>query len=258
MDPGEYKRLYYGLNRPEDIDRFREEGYDRRLLETLYNQKVNRNVKKKYHLVKKNAPKMLRMWKKGKSICDIADEFGFPPILTAMLIFQEDGTGKKIFWEYVRDPSLLDSEVTADELREASARDLVYSLEGNEKSKERGKWGEGLLWEWLDSQGVDYMTEEDERREDGSQGSKTPDCLLAEPMNFCGKKIFWIESKASFGDAAEFKINSNKQLIPYTELFGPGVVVYWTGYLDGLACPEGVTLEDIGILEKKLTKWKDE
>ena len=116
MDPGEYKRLYYGLNRPEDIDRFREEGYDRRLLETLYNQKVNRNVKKKYHLVKKNAPKMLRMWKKGKSICEIADEFGFPPILTAMLIFQEDGTGKKIFWEYVRDPSLLDSEVTADEL----------------------------------------------------------------------------------------------------------------------------------------------
>ena len=77
-------------------------------------------------------------------------------------------------------------------------------------------------------------------------------------MNFCGQKIFWIESKASFGDAAEFKINSNKQLIPYTELFGPGVVVYWTGYLDGLACPEGVTLEDIGILEKKLTKWKDE
>ena len=104
MDPGEYKRLYYGLNRPEDIDRFREEGYDRRLLETLYNQKVNRNVKKKYHLVKKNAPKMLRMWKKGKSICEIADEFGFPPILTAMLISQEDGNGRKRSWRTVRDP----------------------------------------------------------------------------------------------------------------------------------------------------------
>jgi hypothetical protein len=83
-------------------------------------------------------------------------------------------------------------------------------------------------------------------------------CFPEEPMMYKGHKIFWIESKASFGDAAEFKINSNKQLIPYTELFGPGVVVYWTGYLDGLACPEGVTLEDIGILEKKLSKWKDE
>ena len=52
MDPGEYKRLYYGLNRPEDIDRFREEGYDRRLLETLYNQKVNHLATGQYTLMR--------------------------------------------------------------------------------------------------------------------------------------------------------------------------------------------------------------
>ncbi|MCQ2084644.1 MAG: C15orf41 family protein [archaeon] len=258
MEYGEYQRLYKGLNTPEDLQAFLDEGYDKNLLETLYNQKVNRTVKKKYHIVKKNSARILRMWKRGKSICEIADEYGFPPILTAMMIFQEDGCGKKIFWEYVRDPSLLDSEETAAELREASERDLVYSIEGNERSKERGQWGEGLLWKWLDDQGVTYKTEADERQEDGQQGSKTPDCLLDEPMDFCGKKIYWIESKASFGDATEFKFNSTKQLIPYTELFGPGVVVYWTGHLDGLECPKNIILEDIGILEKSLKKWNKE
>lgn len=260
MEDGEYQRLIEGLNTPEDVQRFLNEGYDRRLLETLYTQKVNRGVKRKYHFVKKNSAKMLRMWKRGDSICKIADKFGFPPILTAMMIFQENGTSKKIFWEYVRDPSLLDSEETADELREASERDLVYSLEGNEKSRERGQWGENLLWTWLDGQNVDYKTEADEREEDGQQGSKTPDCLLSKPMDFEGKKIYWIESKASFGDSTEFKFNLTKQLQPYTELFGPGVVVYWTGHLDSLKneCPEGVYLEDIGILEKTIRPWNEE
>ena len=258
MDVNEYQRLYKGLQTPEDIDRFLAEGYDRNLLETLYNQKVNRIVKKRYHIVKKNSARILRQWQKGMSICQLAENYEFPPILMAMMIFEEDGCKRKNFWEYVRDPSLLDSEVTAEELREASRRDLVYSVEGNERSRQRGQWGEGLLWEWLDSQNVKYKTEADERQEDGQQGSKTPDCLLDQPMDFCGKKIFWIESKASFGDAPEFKFTSTKQLIPYTELFGPGVVVYWTGHLDGLECPPGVTLEDIGILKKSLKPWNGE
>lgn len=252
MDFKEYKKLYEGLVFPEDIDRFMAEGYDERLLETLYTQKVSRNVKKRFHLVKSNSKNMLRDWKKGHTFLEIANNYKFPPILIMMIIFQEDGVSKKRFWEIIRDPDLLECKEAAEEVREAVKMDLVYSPEANERQKERGQWGESLLQGWLNDQGIEYMTENDIRDVEGS--TKTPDCLLKEPMMYEGHKIFWVESKASFGDNVEFRFNSRKQLEPYTQLFGPGIVVYWTGCLNDMECPSNVYLEDMNILDKKLEK----
>lgn len=248
MDYTEYKKIYNGLKTAADVNRLEAEGYDRRMLESLLTQKVSRDVKKRFHVVKKNAKYMLRDWKKGKTIMQIADRQRFPPILTAMMIFQEDGATKKQFWEFVRNPELLESEETARELREATENDLIYSPYGTAKQKERGEWGESLLEGWLDGQGISYRTENDLR----GKFEKTPDSLLDEPMLYEGKKIFWIESKASFGDNVEFRYNSRKQLIPYTKIFGPGVVVYWVGCLNDLELPDGIYVDDISILDKKL------
>lgn len=248
MDYTEYKKIYNGLKTAADVNRLEAEGYDRRMLESLLTQKVSRDVKKRFHVVKKNAKYMLRDWKKGKTIIQIADRQRFPPILTAMMIFQEDGATKKQFWEFVRNPELLESEETARELREATENDLIYSPYGTAKQKERGVWGESLLEGWLDGQGISYRTENDLR----GKFEKTPDSLLDEPMLYEGKKIFWIESKASFGDNVEFRYNSRKQLIPYTKIFGPGVVVYWVGCLNDLELPDGIYVDDISILDKKL------
>lgn len=258
MKTEDYEHIVSSMRTADDVERLVSEGYDRRMLTTMYRQTVNRKVKKRYHVVRKKSAQMLRDWSNGESFCSIAERMDFPPMLTAMMIFQEHGIPKKTFWEYVRDPSKLDSEEAAEELREATAKDLVYSPQATQDSAELGKWGEGLLWNWLDGQDVDYMTEADERLQKEYSGQKTPDCLLAEPMEFEGRKIYWVESKASFGDAVEFRYNCRNQLVPYTEIFGPGVVVYWTGHLDGLECPEGVILEDIGILGKKLGKWEGE
>lgn len=252
MEYSEYKKLYDSLVYPEDVERRISEGYDTRLIETLYTQKVSREVKKRYHVVKGNSKRMLKDWNSGKSFMEIAKYYKFPPILIMMMIFQENGTQKKQFWEFIRDPDLLESPVAAKEVREATAMDFVYSPAANDKQRERGQWGEALLQGWLDRQGVEYMTENDIR--DTENSGKTPDCLLREPMLFKGHKICWIESKASFGDSVEFRFNSRKQLCPYTELFGPGVVVYWTGYVNGLECPPDVFLEDISILNESLKK----
>ncbi len=253
MQYEEYKRLYDGLKTADDVAAFEAEGYDRRLLETLLIQKTTRYVRKKAYILKKDANKMLGEWNSGRTFVEIAESRGMPPILVAKAIFEKHGTPRKTFWAYVNDPSLLNSEETAEELAEARDKDLVYSPEADRRSRERGLWGEGLLWEWLDGQGIKYLTEADRRDE----GGKTPDCLLDEPMMFKGRKIYWIESKASFGDAAEFRYNCNNQLIPYTKLFGPGVVVYWTGHVDGLEEPEDIYLEDISITESKLEKCRD-
>jgi hypothetical protein len=252
MDYDEYRELYSSLKTAKDVQRLSGK-YDERLLDTLFTQKTSREVKKNFYRVKQNSKRMLNEWTKGKSIVSLAEKYRFPPILVAMFIFLEDGASKKEFWEYVRDPDLLESEETAAEVREAVKADIVYSPEANVRQKERGLWGEGLLHEWLDGQGVTYRTENDLR---GTESNKTPDCLLDYPVVYKGSKICWVESKASFGDNVEFRFNSRKQLVPYTQLFGPGLVVYWVGCLDDLECPEGVYVSDISVMDVQLEKYE--
>lgn len=246
----EYKQLYNDLRTPADVERLSSD-YDARMLDSLFTQKTTREVKKRFYMVKNNAGKMLKEWKKGRSIMELAEKNRFPPLLTAMFIFLEDGATKKEFWSYVRDPTLLESDETADEVREAVRNDIVYSPEANDRQKERGIWGEDLAHQWLDGQGITYRTEDDLR---GTEFTKTPDCLLDHPVIYEGKEIYWVESKASFGDNTEFRFNARKQLVPYTKLFGPGLVVYWVGCLDDLDCPENVYVCDISVMEKKLEK----
>ncbi len=250
----EYKDIYNSLRTAEDVERLSSE-YDHMMLDSLFTQKTTREVKKRFYVVKQNSKKMLNEWRKGTSIMGLSRKYKFPPILTAMFIFLEDGASKKEFWSYIRDPDLLESEETADEVREAVEKDIVYSPAANNRQKERGIWGENLLHLWLDDQGVTYRTENDLR---GTEFTKTPDCLLDEPVEYEGHTIYWVESKASFGDNTEFRFNARKQLVPYTKLFGPGLVVYWVGCLDDLKCPEGVYVCDISVKDKSIKKYNSE
>lgn len=254
MNYDEYKQLYNELKSPEDVKRLSGR-YDSRMLDSLYTQKTTREVKKRFYMVKNSSGRMLKEWSKGRSIMELSKKYNFPPILVAMFLFQEDGAGKKEFWSYIRDPSLLENPETASEIREAIANDIVYSPSANDRQRERGLWGEDLLHQWLDSQGIKYRTENDLR---GTEFTKTPDCLLDKPVMYESHKIYWVESKASFGDNTEFRFNSRKQLVPYTQLFGPGLVVYWVGCLDDLECPENVYVCDISVMDKKLERIKEE
>lgn len=249
MEYSEYKNLYDRLNEVEDLQKLISEGYDERLVKTIYTQKINRQNKKRHHIVQSNSKRILRDWKKGKTIMELSRQWKFSPVMMAMILFLEDGSGRKEFWEYIDNPDLLSEEVAA-EIREVKKNDILYTPEGTQEQRERGEWGESLLHEWLDGQGITYRTENDIK----NVYEKTPDALLDEPMMYEGHKIYWVESKASFGDNTEFRYNARKQLIPYTEIFGPGVVVYWVGKLDDLECPPDVYIEDINVMKKKLEK----
>ena len=160
MDYAEYKALYNGLNGPKDVESYLSQGYDSRLVKTLYTQKTSRDVKKRFYVIKSKAPQMLKMWKRGVTMMAISEKYRFPPILTAMMIFQQDGASKKEFWEYVNDPDLLSEDVAA-ELRDVIANDLIYSPAANDEQRERGKWGEDLLHQWLVGQGITSRVVED-------------------------------------------------------------------------------------------------
>ncbi len=254
MDYEEYRELYNSLRNPSDLEKHKGR-YDDRLLDTLFTQKTSRDVKKRFYTVKQKTPRMMKDWQNGLTLVEVADKYKFPPILVSMFIFQEDGYNKKDFWSIIHDPSQLEDERVADEIRDVIAYDIVYSPEANIRQKERGIWGEDLTHQWLDGQGITYRTENDLR---GTEFTKTPDCLLDKPVMYKGHKICWVESKASFGDNTEFKFNSRKQLIPYTQLFGPGLVVYWVGCLDDLECPPDVYVSDISVLDLKLEEYEEE
>ena len=42
--------------------------------------------------------------------------------------------------------------------------------------------------------------------------------------------------------------------MPYVDLFGDGVVVYWFGYLDDFLPPDGISIMDENILNGKCCK----
>ena len=251
----EFKAIYDELNEYSDVERLaKETGLDEELLNVIYTQKTVRDATKRYHVVKRNAPRLLREWKAGSSLLSIAKRWRFPPILTGLLLFQENGFSKKQFWKYVREPEQISDPRLRKEIEEITAADTIYSPEGNEVQFKRGKWGEAKLQQWLDEQELTYHTENDLR----GKYSKTPDCLLTEPIRLNGWTINWIESKASFGDRIEFNKNIRGQLTQYVEMFGPGVVVYWFGHVDNLDCPPGIEIIDASLCDMNCQKAGDD
>jgi len=79
--------------------------------------------------------------------------------------------------------------------------------------------------------GVPFVTEERLRTEGVA---KTPDIRLLTPIYIDGidHEINWIDSKAMFGDHKMHAAQIKAQFVSYVNMFGPGLVIYWFGYVD--------------------------
>jgi hypothetical protein len=74
---------------------------------------------------------------------------------------------------------------------------------------------------------------EEELREKGFD--KTPDFKLDIPICLTdGTMISWIDSKATFGDEQSHTEYYESQFKYYLNRFGPGLVIYWFGYLNDI------------------------
>jgi len=239
LSPQTLQDLHAKLQTREDIDRLHEStGMERELLLIIYQQKVSRDATRRYYKVKARVPKLYREWKSGTSLLRIAHDHGFPPVLMAYMVLLEAKVPRKQFWKYVRDPTTIRDARLRREIKDLVDHDLVYAPEANARQAERGREGEELLYNWLNNLGVTYRTEKDLRQ----ISTKTPDALLDRPLKYNGREIHWIESKANFGDYQEISRNLRKQLLPYTQLFGPGLVVYWYGYVSDAKTPPEIVL----------------
>jgi len=243
MKLAEYQDLYSKLETAEDIDFLAENaGYDRELLLVIHTQRVVRDTTKRFYRVKDQVRRLAHQWRSGQSFVEIARNIAFPPTLTALMILEQQKVPRKQFWRYITDPTKVGDPKLRRELEEVARADIIYSPEGSAKQYERGRWGESKLFAWLDERAIEYRTEKDLRK----QYEKTPDTLLKTPIEWDGSKKFWIESKATFGDPVEIRRHIRKQLLPYTDMFGDGLVVYWFGYTEDVdhRPPEGVTIAD--------------
>ncbi|MBI5001446.1 MAG: TPD domain-containing protein [Euryarchaeota archaeon] len=251
MLESEYRSLYESLKRYSDVQRLaRETGLDEELLMVIYTQRVTRDATKRYYVVKKHVDQMSWRWRNGTPLIKLADQNGFPPVLIALMVLTSCGYTRKQIWAWIRNPDGLENKRLRREITEVAVNDHAYSPAGMERQYARGRWGEEKLQKWLDDQGIEYRTEKQLKGE----FAKTPDCLLRNPIKLGNEQIFWIESKASYGDPVELRRNIHRQLVPYTQLFGPGIVVYWFGFADGATAPEGIYVRDAKFFEKPLPK----
>jgi len=248
MKLSEYQELYQKLATVEDIDFLAENlGYDKELLLVVYTQRVVRETTRKFYRVKAQARRLAWMWQNGASFVDIAKKFEFPAILAALMILEQRKVPRKQFWKMIADLDAVKDRRLRRELHEGCLADIVYSPAGTARQYARGRWGEAKLQRWLDERTLKYETEKELR----AKYDKTPDILLHQPLDLNGGKKYWIESKATLGDPYEIRRHIRKQLTPYSEMFGDGLVVYWFGFVDDqkLDVPEGVDVVDAPFFE---------
>jgi len=252
MNTHEYKELADKLNFPSDIGKLaRDTSINRELLLIIYTQRITRDATRRYYQIQNRSKQLLGQWKKGSTLAQLARKERFPPVLLSLILMRENGMNRKDFWKYIRDPKSAPDKRLKKEMLDVVREDIIYSPAGMDVQYLRGKKGEARLNEWLDNNGIEYRTEDEIKGE----YPKTPDNLLKTPMEIDGQTVYWFESKANFGNAQEMRRNNKKQLIPYTEIFGPGIVVYWFGHVDDFEQPKGIRAVDAKWFMKDLADY---
>lgn len=246
--------IYKALNTRDDVpDISRKYGVEEDVLLSILSQKTVRNVKKDYYPIMNRVRELSRLWNKGLSFNDISNRLSFSPILIATMILKENGYSKKDIKNFLHNPESINDERIKSEIIKAIEVDIAYSPESSKIQRENGKNGEEMLKTYLDAKEIQFLREEDLRK----MGSgKTPDFLLKKPIKIRGRKVFWFESKASFCDYIEFRQDYNKQLKHYISLFGPGIVVYWKGFIDDIITDKRVLVVDTNFFEKNFTSFE--
>ena len=242
MRTEQYNYIYKRLNHYEDIAKLSKKlRLPKELLLVLYTQKTIRKASKDFYKMKNRLKSIKEMWNQGTTFCQIAKKYEFPPVLTAYLILtgEQGQYSKKAYRKLLFDPSTIKDKRLRREIEEVVKADRIYSPKGSEVQKLRGIKGEDTIERWLKKRKIGFKSEEDLRGE----YPKTPDFLLDKTLFHRGSEVKWIESKASFGDKTEINKNLRKQLLPYVELFGEGMVIFHFGTVDDAPLVDGVLIE---------------
>jgi hypothetical protein len=241
MDKTEYNEIYRNVRDTSDFEKLALDYCQPvGVVASILHQKIIDHVKKNYYLIQNKSTLLLKKWKMGSSIIQLSEEYRFPPTLIATTLLKEMGMSKKYVFNHLYE---IEDKRLASEIKKALETDLYFSPEAHSFQARKGIFGEMIVARWLEYRNIEYLTEE-ELRKQGAE--KTPDFLFPDPVEIQGQQVNWVESKAVFGNETEHQTYLEKQFSRYEELYGSGMVIYWYGYVDGISL-EGHLLSDYRI-----------
>ncbi len=215
----EFYKIRRGLKSIKDFARYTYYTYPRGMLFSILIQKKINWVKIRYHEYVARLKEVEEFWRKYKKF---PSWLKLPPIMRVRILLKSLGFNKREIAKLLKDPE--DKEFS-NLLWNAIYRDFVYSPIAVRSHFAKGKIGERILKDYLESKGLDFKTEKEIKE------GKTPDFYLNKPIILHDMEINWIESKALFADKKLHAYYSKRQYNPYFELYGAGLVVYWNGFV---------------------------
>ncbi|XP_036810628.1 CDAN1-interacting nuclease 1 isoform X2 [Oncorhynchus mykiss] len=183
-------------------------------------------------------------------LLELANEVDLSPALMARIIvdrFLQDQEGsvssKQVLNNMLREPSLIPDQALANHVYQCTINDCCYGPLVDCIKHAIGQEAEVLLRDKLKERNLSFL-DENQLRTKGYD--KTPDIILEVPIAVEGHIVHWIESKASFGDDHSHRTYLNEQFWSYWNRFGPGLVIYWHGFIGELDSQRdrGILLKD--------------
>lgn len=239
---------------------------------SIYSQESQARVMKSNPIHKARIQDYCSRYLAGEDLISLCASVDFPPCMMMRRMLEAmDIVSKQSIGDVLKSPhSLTQSlstraeqpEALVSRLQQDIARcvllDPCYSPLSDLAKQAAGREYEMRLNRHLEDLGVAFWDEEDLR----SKGFfKTPDVLLQVPIAVRDSRqqwrcVSWIDSKATFGDSRTHSRQREEQYNTYINHYGPGLVIYWFGYAQGLEDDSNLTVcdyfpdkEDIFMME---------
>ncbi|KAL5009228.1 hypothetical protein ScPMuIL_014809 [Solemya velum] len=227
---------------------------------SIFSQEYQKKMRKSHHIhykpeaISRYYKVFMKSVKLGERhiLLRISDEVDLSPALLARNILEWHLSNtryggelppKSLVTQMMREPLMIEDTVLSREVHECAVFDEHYGPIVDNIKRSIGHEYEFNLEYQLDLLGLSYIGENEMRK----QGyDKTPDVKFEIPIAVDGYVINWIESKASFGDEHSHKTYLKDQFWSYWNRFGPGMVIYWFGFIDELDnnTEKGIILRD--------------
>lgn len=133
---------------------------------------------------------------------------------------------------WIKDPYLITDDVLKEQVLQCMSYDVCYGPINDAIRHSVGLEFEEKLKDCVQGLDLPFLDENDLRKRGYD---KTPDVKLEVPVAVDGQPVCWIESKASFGDLETHNEYLQGQYYSYWNRFGPGLVIYWFGFIDEIS-----------------------
>lgn len=209
----------------------------------VFQQLYTRQMARTFYLVKLHGQKFVSRYKAGHSLLDIAEWINLAPTMVARRVMElHCGMSRKAISAAMRDPMKIEDTRLRKQVEQCVQCDEYSGPAVDRARNVIGQEYELRLADQLRALRLQFECENDLR----ARGCyKTPDVLLRVPVAFCGSVVCWVDSKAKFGDEFTLTKDYNDSISSYVGRFGPGMVVYWFGFIDDSISP---MLADTGLL----------